>query len=44
MHREDIFLCLNLLSERAFELGSDAETKTPSDNRGYNLKQCLELL
>lgn len=42
VHREDIFLCLNLLSEWAFELCGDAETKTPSDNSSYNLKQLLD--
>lgn len=29
MHREDIFLCRNLLSEWAFQLGSDGKSKTP---------------
>lgn len=39
MHREDIFLCLNVLSEQAFDLCSDGETKTPSENgNSYNLK------
>ena len=42
MHREDIFLCRNLLSERPFELCSDGESKTPPENSGYNLKQCFD--
>lgn len=42
MHREDIFLCRNLLSEWAFELCSYGKSKTPSENNSYNLKQCFD--
>lgn len=43
MHSEDIFLCRNLLSQWAFELGSDAKSiAPPAKNNNYNLKQCFD--
>lgn len=38
MHRKDIFLCQNLLSEWAFELGCNNESAAPSEMNSYNPK------
>lgn len=42
MHREDIFLCRNLLSGRAFELCSDGKSVTPTENNSRYLTPCFD--